>query len=191
MASFVLNSSMIHSVRPIREHGPFPVFVPGDAVQFQLSAGMVRARVNGIDVQARKDLPLGMPYRLTVFEAPPQCGYSAGADCTIRAACLQRDGEAPGAVAVVAAPAAPRVTTPTFLVAFMREGGNFPIQGVLLVQGATLDAANAAAMQSLTAELEADVRERGELPDAMVMLLNASEVPTPTADISVVASVSW
>ncbi|WP_373067236.1 hypothetical protein [Gemmatimonas sp.] len=191
MAPIVLNNSMIQSVRPIREHGPFPVFAPGDAVQFQLSVGTVRARVSGIDVQARKDLPLGMPYRLTVIEAPPLCGYSAGADCTIRAACLQRDGEAPDAVAVVAAPVAPQVTTPTFLVAYMREGGNFPIQGTLLVQGATLDAANAAATKFLNDELAEDVREGRELPEAMVILLNASEVPMPATDVPVVASVSW
>ncbi|WP_411279542.1 hypothetical protein [Gemmatimonas sp.] len=187
MASFTLHTPLIHSVRRIREHGPFPVFVPGEAVQFQVAAGMVRGRVSGIDIQARRDLPLGTPYRLAVVEAPHHSGYRAGADCTIRAACLQRDGEAPGAVATVAMPVAP----PTFLVAFMREGGNFPIQGVLLVRGVTLDAANAAAMQSLTDDLEADVRERGELPEAIVMLLNASEVPTPAIDVAVVASVSW
>jgi CO/xanthine dehydrogenase Mo-binding subunit len=69
------------------------------------------------------------------------------------------------------------------------------LSGTLLVQGATLDAANAAATTYLHAELAADVSEGRELPDAMVMLLNASEVPT--ADVgtsvgtSVVASVSW
>jgi hypothetical protein len=84
-----------------------------------------------------------------------------------------------------------RPSVPTFLVAFMREGGNYPIQGTLLVQGDTLDAANAAATTYLNAELAADVREGRELPDAMVMLLNASEVPTADVGISVVASVSW
>jgi len=191
MASPAHQTRIIHSVRRIREHGPFPVFGPGEAVQFQVSAGLVRARVCGIDVQARKDLPLGMPYRLTVFQAPPQCGYSAGAECTIRAACLQRDGEAPDAVAVVALPAAPVVTRPTFLVAFMREGGNYTIQGTLLVQGATLDSANAAATQFLNDELAEDVREGRELPAAVVMLLNAAEVPTATADVAVVSSVTW
>jgi len=191
MASFAVQTSMVHSVRRIRERGPFPVFAPGDAVQFQVSAGMVRARVCGIDVPARKDLPLGMPYRLTVVEAPPHCGYSAGTECTIRAGCLQRDGETPGAVAFVAAPAAPSVTVPTFLVAFMREGGNYTIQGTLLVQGATLDAANAAATQFLNDELAEDVREGRELPEAAVMLLNAAEVPTATAGVAVVSSVTW
>ena len=46
-------------------------------------------------------------------------------------------------------------------------------------------------MRSLTSELEADVRERGELPEAMVMLLNASEVPPAAAGVAVVASVAW
>ncbi len=191
MTSFALQTSIIHSVRRIREHGPFPVFGTGDAVQFQVSAGLVRARVCGIDLQARKDLPLGMPYRLTVVEAPPQCGYRAGTECTIRAGCLQRDGEEPGAVAPVAAPVVPQVTTPTFLVAFMREGGNYTMQGTLLVQGETLDSANAAATQFLNDELAVDVREGRELPEAMVMLLNAAEVPTATADVAVVSSVTW
>jgi hypothetical protein len=148
-------------------------------VQFGVAGGVVRGRVVGIDAQARKDLPLGAPYRVSVFAAPPQSGYSAGTDCTIGAACLELDPTAPEyerSLAVASTvvieprrlPARPSV--PTFLVAFMREGGNYPIQGTLLVQGETLDAANAAATTYLNAELAADVSEGRELPDAMVML---------------------
>lgn len=193
MAALVLTTSIVQSVRRLTAHAPFPAFVPGDRVQFQLSAGLVRAQVSGIDAHARKDLPLGVPYRLSVIEAPAQSGYRVGMDCTIRAACLERDDVASASVlgATVGIVPLSSATRPMFLVAFLREGGNYPIQGALLVQGASLDEANAAAMQSLTAELEADVRERGELPEAMVMLLNASEVPTPAVDVAVVASVSW
>jgi hypothetical protein len=200
MASFVLHTPMIHSVRRISAPGTFPVFTPGDGVQFGVAGGLVRGRVVGIDAQARRNLPLGAPYRLSVFEAPPNSGYSAGTDCTIRAACLELDPTAPeyerslaAASTVVIEPRrlAARPSVPTFLVAFMREGGNYPIQGTLLVQGETLDAANAAATTYLNAELQTDVSEGRELPDAMVMLLNASEVPTADVGISVVASVSW
>ncbi|WP_310570200.1 hypothetical protein [Gemmatimonas sp.] len=204
MASFVLHTPMIHSVRRLSAPGTFPVFAPGDGVQFQVAGGLVRGRVSGIDVQARRDLPLGTPYRLGVIAAPPQSGYSAGTECTIRAACLELDPTAPryaeslaAASTVTMAPvralalAPARPSAPTFLVAFMREGGNYPIQGALLVQGETLDAANAAATTYLNDELATDVAEGRELPDAMVMLLNASEVPTAAADVAVVASVSW
>lgn len=203
MASFVLHTPMIHSVRRLSAPGTFPVFAPGDGVQFQVAGGLVRGRVAGVDDQARKDLPLGTPYRLGVIAAPPQSGYSAGIDCTIRAACLELDPTAPGyqsslasARSVVVVPALPsppaaRPSVPTFLVAYMREGGNYPIQGTLLVQGATLDAANAAATTYLNVELEGDVKEGRELAEAMVMLLNASEVPATAADVAVVASVSW
>lgn len=196
---------MIHSVRRLSAPGSFPVFASGDGVQFYLAGGLVRARVSGVDVQARKDLPLGTPYRLRVITAPPQSGYSGGTDCTIRAACLELDPTAPryaeslaGATTVadttlLISPiaVAPLPGIPTFLVAYLREGGNFPVQGALIVQGESLQAASAAAMESLNAELEADVRERGELPEAMVMLLNASEVPAAVSGVAVVASVSW
>ena len=160
----------------------------------------MRARVVEVDVQARKDLPLGTPYRLCVIAAPPPSGYAAGTACTIRAACLERDPTVPrhaeslaAASDVTVAPVAPELhpAIKTFLVAFMREGGNFPLQGALIVQGDSLQAASEAAMRSLTSELEADVRERGELPEAMVMLLNASEVPSAAAGVAVVASVAW
>lgn len=196
---------MIHSVRRLSAPGSFSVFSPGDGVQFHVAGGLVRARVSGVDVQARKDLPLGTPYRLRVIDAPAQSGYTGGTDCTIRAACLELDPTAPryaeslaGATTVAdttllmsPTAAAPLPGIPTFLVAYLREGGNFPVQGALIVQGETLQAASAAALEALNAELEADVRERGELPEAMVMLLNASEVSTAVPGVPVVASVSW
>lgn len=191
---------MIQSVRRLSAPGSCPVFLPGDFVQFLVTGGPVRARVVEVDVQARKDLPLGTPYRLCVIAAPPPSGYAAGTACTIRAACLERDPTVPrhaeslaAASDVTVAPVAPELhpAIKTFLVAFMREGGNFPLQGALIVQGDSLQAASEAAMRSLTSELEADVRERGELPEAMVMLLNASEVPSAAAGVAVVASVAW
>jgi predicted RNase H-like HicB family nuclease len=83
-----------------------------------------------------------------------------------------------------------------FLVAYIREGGNAPVQGAMLVQGASLEAASAAATQALQAELEADIRDHGELPEAMVMLLNAAEVPaldaaSRNASTPVLATVFW
>ncbi len=191
---------MIHSVRRLSAPGSCPVYLPGDFVQFLVAGGPVQARVVGVDVHARNDLPLGTPYRLCVLAAPPQSGYAAGTDCTIRAACLERDPTAPrhaeslaATSDVTVAPMAPELhpAIKTFLVAFMREGGNFPLQGALVVQGDSLQAASEAAMRLLTSELEADVRERGELPEAMVMLLNASEVPPAAAGVAVVASVAW
>jgi hypothetical protein len=179
-------TGIIHAVRPLRTSGPFPAFAAGDTVQFEVAGGTVRGTVNGVDRKARHDLPLGLPYLVRVTAAPPHCGYPAGAECTIRAGCLERDGAVP-----VAAAAAGAAAQPTFLVAFQREGGNYPLQGALLVQGESLEAASAAAMQSLTAELEADVRERGELAEAMVLLLNASEVAPPVDGASVLASVTW
>ena len=207
-------------MRRLSAPGSYPVFLPGDFVQFLVTGGPVRARVVEVDVQARKDLPLGTPYRLCVIAAPPPSGYAAGTACTIRAACLERDPTVPrhaeslaaeslaaeslaaeslaaeslaAASDVTVAPVAPELhpAIKTFLVAFMREGGNFPLQGALIVQGDSLQAASEAAMRSLTSELEADVRERGELPEAMVMLLNAAEVPSAAAGVAVVASVAW
>ncbi len=201
---------MIHSVRRLSAPGSCPVFLPGDFVQFLVTEGPVRVRVVEVDVQARKDLPLGTPYRLCVIAAPPPSGYAAGTACTIRAACLERDPTVPrhaeslaaeslaaeslaAASDVTVAPVAPELhpAIKTFLVAFMREGGNFPLQSALIVQGDSLQAASEAAMRSLTSELEADVRERGELPEAMVMRLNAAEVPSAAAGVAVVASVAW
>lgn len=205
MASLAFHSPLIQSVRRLSAPGTFPVFSPGDGVQFHVAGGLVRARVSGVDVRARTDLPLGTPYRLRVIAAPPHSGYTAGTDSTIRAACLELDPTAPRyaeslaeattvadtTLLIAPSPAVPQPGLQAFLVAFMREGGNFPLQGALIVQGESLQAASAAAMASLNAELEADVRERGELPEATVMLLNASEVPMAAAGVAVVASVTW
>lgn len=181
MTPLALLDTAQFSVRRVNERGPHPDFAAGDAVRFLVNGGLVRGVVRGLDPKARNDLPIGAPYRVAVTDAPPLSGYTIGSDCTIRAGCLEREGVAP-------------VVMSTFLVAFMREGGNAPVQGALLVEGPTLEAASAAAMQMLTEELEADVRERGELPDAMVLLLNAAEVPQRSASTtgeSVRASVTW
>lgn len=200
MSSAVSDSPMIHSVKRLSAPGVCPVFVTGDGVQFLVSGGLVRARVLGIDARARLVLPQGSPYRLRVVDAPPHSGYAAGTDCTIRAACLELDPTAEGyeqslatatTVMVGADGSAPTPAVNTFLVAFQREGGKSPLQGALLVQGASLEEASAAAMQSLTAALEADVRDQGERPEATVKLLSASEVPTVTPGRAVVASVNW
>lgn len=191
MPSPELHTPTLHTVRRITAQGPFPQFFAGDVVQFYVMGGMVRGVVQGVDAKARRDLPLGLPYRLRVTEAPSDSGYVAGGECTIRAGCLELEG---GALRLPAPPpvAPPVPTLPLFLVAYMREGGTVPVQGTMLVQGATLEAASAAAMEALTAELQADVAERGESPEAMVLLLNAAEVPRLDATATpVIASVSW
>ncbi len=188
-------SAAIQVVRALHRQGPFPTFVAQAGVQFFVPAGPVRAVIIGLDAQARREMPQGAPYRLTVRAAPPACGYEVGREYTIRAACLQLDPDAaqPALMPPVAASAPPAPARPMFLVAFMREGGTAPVQGTVLVAADTLEAASAAAMQQLTAELEDDVRERGESPEAMVLLLNASEVPPSTGGgaAAVLASVTW
>jgi len=183
MSSDVLNSAILQPVRRVAGRDVLPRFSAGDAVQFQVDDGVVRGTIRGIDAAARRDLPLGLPYRLLVVDAPPNGSYRVGGEITIRSGCLERDGSVP-------------VSPAMFLVAFLREGGTMPTQGALLVQGESLEAASASAMQSLTAELEVDVRERGESPDAMVMLLNAAEVPMLGASPAggggaVLSSVTW
>jgi hypothetical protein len=187
----------IQVVRPNRTRGPHRSFVAGEGVLFQLPGGEARATVIGVDAKARADLPLGLPYRLLVKTAPPLSGYSAGAECTVRAGCLEPDRNAPPPLEPIfpmlpATPAVPAL--PLFLVAYLREGGNVPVQGVVLVQGESVQGASAAATAMLNAELEADIKERGERPEAMVMLLNASEVPPlsgSTGAGAVLATVSW
>jgi hypothetical protein len=81
---------------------------------------------------------------------------------------------------------------PRFLVGYLREGGQFPVQGSILVQATTLDAANALANTALQEELTKDIAEGRESEGASVMLVNAAEVPPsqpPAA--AVLAQVSW
>jgi hypothetical protein len=202
MTSPVDNSATIQVVRPNRTGEPHPSFVSGEGVVFLIPNGEVCATVIGLDTKARADLPLGLPYRLIVRDAPPECGYEVGCECTVRAGCLGTDANAPPppplrplrAAPVAAPPTAPSL--PLFLVAFLREGGNVPVQGTVLVEGESLQAASTAATTMLTAELEADVRERGELPEARIMLLNAAEVPPlqarrATANAPILATVRW
>jgi hypothetical protein len=189
----------IQAVRPNRTRGPHRSFVAGEEVLFQLAGGKARATVIGVDAKARADLPLGLPYRLLVREAPPLSGYSAGSECTIRAGCLEPDSDAPPPpplepiFPMLPAPSAVPAL-PLFLVAYRREGGSVPVQGAVLLQGESLQAASAAATALLNAELEADIKEQGELPEAMVMVLNASEVPPLSAGKGagpILATVSW
>jgi hypothetical protein len=195
MLSQMPPSAAIQVVRPIRTAGPHPTFVAQAGVQFYVPAGPVRAVIKGVDRDARPDLPHGAPYRLTVRAAPAGCGYEVGRDYTIRAACLELDPEAAQPSPATTASIVPTVSVPPmFLVAFMREGGTAPVQGTVLVAADTLEAASAAAMAQLTAELEADVRERGESPEAMVLLLNAAEVSPPRpgdGGPQVIAAVTW
>lgn len=188
-----MRTSTMHPVRRLRASGPMPAFAPGEVVQFHVDEGLVVGTIVGVDAKARRDLPLGLPYSILVSQAPAHSGYLVGGEYTIRAGCLELEGgiqrlpvaEPP----VTAAPAVPAL--PLFLVAWMREGSNVPMQGTMLVQGGSLEAASAAAMEALTAELQADVAERGESAEAMVLLLNAAEVPRPEAGVAVVSSVSW
>lgn len=164
---------------------------PGDVVQFEFAGALVRGRVRRVDEKAHGSSPFGLPFLVSVLEADPASGYAAGRDYTIRAASLVRLGDPaprpPRPPRPVQAPAMPR-----FLVGYLREGGQFPVQGTMLVQAATLDAANALATSALQAELASDITEGRESDGASVMLVNASEVPSslpPTA--AVLAQVSW
>lgn len=166
---------------------------PGDTVRFMFDGAGVMGRVRGIDEKAHMDAPHGLPYVVSVMQADPASGYQAGREYTIRSACLVLEGDAvarpprPERVSTkpAAAPSAPR-----FLVGFMREGGQYPQQGVILVQAPTLDQANAIATQTLTAELETDIAEGREDAAASVMLVNAAEVGAPS-ETGVLGQVSW
>lgn len=165
----------------------------GDVVEFVFDGARVSAVVRRVDERAHPDVPYGLPYIVTVLQADPASGYLAGREYTVRAACLVLDGEAANrpprperaAPKALVAPSAPR-----FLVGFMREGGQYPQQGAILVQAATLDAANAIATQTLTAELETDIAEGREEAGATVMLVNAAEVG-PASESGVMSQVSW
>jgi hypothetical protein len=132
-----------------------------------------------------------LPFLVQVMEADPASGYSAGRDYTVRAASLVRLGDpAPRAPRPVRPPPAPAM--PRFLVGYLREGGQFPVQGTLLVQASTLDAANAMANSALQEELANDIAEGRESEGASVMLVNAAEVPAALPpNPAVLAQVSW
>ncbi|MFY7948851.1 MAG: hypothetical protein ACOVRP_06520, partial [Gemmatimonas sp.] len=66
------------------------------------------------------------------------------------------------------------------------------LQGTLLVQAPSLDAANALATDTLRAALATDIAEGRETEGASVMLVNAAEVSTTaSAGAAVLAQVSW
>lgn len=167
---------------------------PGDLVQFEFAGAPVRGKVRRQDEKAHTQSPFGLPYVVAVSEADPNSGYRSGRDYTIRAANLVRIGDpaprAPRAPQVVRAPATP--PPPRFLVGYIREGGQFPVQGVVLVQAATLADANALATQTLQAELDTDIAEGREPDGTMLMLVNAAEVtPAPDASPGILGQVSW
>ena len=177
---------------------PDQEFAPVDPVVFEFDRHVIRGIVRGLDEMAHPQAPLGLPFLVAVIDGDPRSGYAPGRDYTIRAACLRYDGEAPARVNDPPTPlrprlrrasAPPRPALPQFLVAFMREGGRFPMQGVLLVQAPTLDEANALATRTLTAELETDVAEGRDDAGTMVMLLNAADVSV--GETGVLGQVSW
>ena len=166
---------------------------PGDVVQFEFSGVPVRGTIRRVDEKALATSPFGLPYLVTVTDAPPASGYRSGRDYTLRAASLVRLGEpAPRAAPPVPRRVASAPALPRFLVGYLREGGQFPVQGTLLVQSSSLDAANALATTTLQAELEMDIAEGREAAGASVMLVNAAEVSTTaSASAAVLAQVRW
>ncbi|MCZ8203648.1 hypothetical protein [Gemmatimonas sp.] len=166
---------------------------PGDVVQFEFSGVPVRGTIRRVDEKALATSPFGLPYLVTVTDAPPASGYRSGRDYTLRAASLVRLGEpAPRAAPwmgrrVASAPALTR-----FLVGYRREGGEFGVQGTLLVQAPSLDAAKALATTTLQTELDTDVAAGREAAGASVMLVNAAEVSTTASgSAAVLAQVRW
>ncbi|MBL0940164.1 MAG: hypothetical protein IBJ03_14820 [Gemmatimonadaceae bacterium] len=167
----------------------------GDPVSFSFDGAMVRGEIRRVDEKAHPDSPLGLPYLVAVIDAEPASGYFAGRDYTVRAACLVPEsdiGDRPLRPArpvtmsgTKSAPAAPR-----FLVGYLREGGQFPVQGVIMVQASGLTEANGIATKALEAELATDIAEGREPEGTMVMLVNAAEVEAvPTNGI--LGQVSW
>jgi hypothetical protein len=190
---------------------PWQDLRPRDVVSFSFEGATVKAEVLRQDDKAHVESPLGAPYRVFVMSAEPGSGYVEGREYTVRAACLVPDVDLsdrplrdpqPGplvsanrasasALAGVSASGGAGVSAgPMFLVGYLREGGQFPVQGVLLVQAAGLNEANALATQTLQTELEADLAAGREQEGAMVMLVNAAEVDVATAG-GVIGQVSW
>jgi hypothetical protein len=187
---------------------PWQDLRPRDVVSFCFEGATVKAEVLRLDEKAHVESPLGAPYRVYVVSAEPGSGYVEGREYTVRAACLVPDGDVsdrpprepqPGPTVSAArtaaggragASAALAPASPMFLVGYMREGGQFPVQGVLLVQAVGLNEANALATQTLQSELEADLAAGREQEGAMVMLVNAAEVDA-TAAGGVIGQVSW
>lgn len=185
---------------------PWQDLRPRDVVSFCFAGATVKAEVLRLDEKAHAESPLGAPYRVNVVSAEPGSGYVEGREYTVRAACLVPEGDVsdrplrdpqPGplvstgrAVVGGGSAGAPMMASPMFLVGYLREGGQFPVQGVLLVQAAGLNEANALATQTLQAELEADLAAGREQEGAMVMLVNAAEVDA-TAAGGVIGQVSW
>jgi len=184
---------------------PWQDLRPRDVVSFSFEGATVKAEVLRLDEKAHVESPLGAPYRVYVLSAEPGSGYVEGREYTVRAACLVAAGDvsdrplrdpqpgplvSAGRASVMAAVPAAASAGPMFLVGYLREGGQFPVQGVLLVQAAGLNEANALATQTLQAELEADLAAGREQEGAMVMLVNAAEVESPTAS-GVIGQVSW
>lgn len=189
---------------------PWQDLRPRDVVSFCFEGATVKAEVLRLDEKAHVESPLGAPYRVYVVSAEPGSGYVEGREYTVRAACLVPDGDVserplrdpkPGPTVSAGrsiagggsgtmAGASSVSASPMFLVGYLREGGQFPVQGVLLVQAAGLNEANALATQTLQAELEADLAAGREQEGAMVMLVNAAEVDA-TAAGGVIGQVSW
>ncbi|MFN4770503.1 MAG: hypothetical protein ACK5U0_12245 [Gemmatimonas sp.] len=166
---------------------------PGDVVQFEFAGAPVRGTIRRVDEKALVPSPFGLPYLVTVTNAHPASGYRAGRDYTLRAASLVRIGEpAPRAAHSVPRRPGSAPAHPCFLVGYRREGGQLPVQGTLLVQAPSLDAANALATDTLRAALATDIAEGRETEGASVMLVNAAEVSTTaSASAAVLAQVSW
>lgn len=163
-------------------------------MRFTFDNALVRGVVKQVDEKAHQDSPLGLPYLVSVIQAEPASGYQPGRDYTIRAACLIPETDVSGRPARPAKPVAPVAaaapSAPRFLVGYIREGGQFPVQGVILVQATGLTEANGIATRALEAELAADIAEGREQEGAMVMLVNAAEVAAQPTD-GVLGQVSW
>ena len=166
---------------------------PGDVVEFFFAGAGVRGLVRGLDEKAHPASPFGLPYLVHVEEADPRSGYVPGRAYTVRAASLVRIGDpAPRVSRRIRPVRSPASAVPRFLVGFLREGGQSPMQGAVLVQAPTLDEANALATKVVQQALEQDLAEGREREGAAVVLVNAAEVSAaPDAAPAVLGQVSW